>query len=55
MAHFFEIIFLHYYMNHFQLTIFGIRWIIGQVMNKLLDGIACYKILKDKGLSNEFY
>jgi hypothetical protein len=55
MAHLFEIIFFTPLYGHFQLTILGIRWIIGQVMNKLLDGIACYKILKDKRLSNGFY
>lgn len=42
-------------MRDWQLTILGTLWIIGQMMNKLLDGIACHEILKDKGLSNEFY
>ena len=42
-------------MRDWQLTILGTLWLIGQVMDMMLDGIACYKILKDKGLSNEFY
>ena len=42
-------------IRDWQLTILGTLWIIGQVMDKLLDGIAYHEILKDKGLSNGFY
>ena len=42
-------------MRDWQLTILGTLWIIGQVMDKLLDGIACHEILKDKVSLNGFY
>lgn len=42
-------------MRDWQLTILGTLWLIGQVMDMMLDGIAYHEILKDKGLSNGFY